>query len=66
MEPHHPSVSSRAVAVANVEELEGLGYTAMHWGFEEKKKRDFLYIGLGPSNIFISGPLYTQKNFEGP
>ena len=38
MEPHHPSVSCHAVVVAPMEELEG--FTIMHWGFGEERKKD--------------------------
>ena len=41
LEPHHLSVSSHAVVAAHIEEPEGLTtriYTAMYWGYEERKK----------------------------
>ena len=37
-EPHHSSASCHAVAVAHIEELEGL--TTVSWGFGERKKKD--------------------------
>ena len=58
MEPHHSSVSSHAVAVAHIEELEGLttriyNYVLGLWGGEKKKVREAQKHGLPIHEIFL-------------